>query len=309
LPDRRRVRQSMISLVPRLHKKPHKAILGPGSTGFPTKKSADRCAAAVNFVFFHSHIHIRCPWISSDHVDLQAKNLLEQFRNIEAGAADSRGTAARGFASLAKIAQCFVRLIRADKKQLVVFFWRSNPGEFAPVKLNFLATQQLGEIDWGSNRSKSQSVWFSYTIDIIGGSYGPATGHILHDDIRLPRNLFGQVMSDYAGVEIAGCAGGSADDNLHLFTFVEIALRLKRRRKATDIDNENNDSSHLDHLRRLPAFFASAGPTPVIPVPSQLHFLPPVNGVSGCAAMNSSHARIPSLLKACKKDHVEALRT
>src|SRR5215813_6395914 len=73
----------MISLVPRLYKEPHKAICGPGSTGFTTKKSADRCPAAVNFVFFHSHIHVCCPWISSDHVDLQAKNLLEQFRNIE----------------------------------------------------------------------------------------------------------------------------------------------------------------------------------------------------------------------------------
>src|SRR5215475_14208342 len=103
----------MISLVPRLYKEPHKSILGPSSTRFPTEKSADRCPAAVNFVFFHSHIHIRCPWISSDHVDLQAKNLLEQFRNIEARAANSRGTAARGFAGAAEIEQCLVRLIRA----------------------------------------------------------------------------------------------------------------------------------------------------------------------------------------------------
>src|SRR5262245_58940998 len=113
LPDRRRVWQSMISLVPRLHKKPHKAIFGPGSTGFTTKKSADRCAAAVNFVLFHSHIHVGCPRIPSDHVNLQAKNLLEQFRNIEARAANSRGTAARGFAGSAEIEQCLVRLIRA----------------------------------------------------------------------------------------------------------------------------------------------------------------------------------------------------
>src|SRR5262249_27070301 len=101
----------MISLVAGLHKEPHKAILGPGSTRFPTKKSADRCAAAVNFVFFHSHIHIRCPWISSDHVDRKAKNLLEQFRNIEARAANSRGTTARRFAGFAEIEQCLVRLI------------------------------------------------------------------------------------------------------------------------------------------------------------------------------------------------------
>jgi hypothetical protein len=43
-------------------------------------------------------------------------------------------------------------------------------------------------------------------------------------------------MSDDAGVEVASCAGGSADDNFHLFAFVEIALCLKRRRKATHID-------------------------------------------------------------------------
>src|SRR5262245_62026119 len=173
----------MISLVPRLYKEPHKAIFGPGSTGFTTKKSADRCPAAVNFVFFHSHIHVCRSWISSDHVDLQAKNLLEQFRNIEARAANSRGTTARGFAGFAQVEQCFLGLIRPYKKQLVVFFWRSNPGEFAPVKLNFLATHQLGEIDWRGDRSKSQSIWFSYTIDIVGGGYGSATGHILHDDI------------------------------------------------------------------------------------------------------------------------------
>src|SRR5215813_4440782 len=103
----------MISLVSRLHKEPHKAILGPGPTGFTTKKSADCCPAAVNFVFFHGHIHVCCPWISSDHVDLQAKNLLEQFRNIEARTANSRGTTARGFAGSAEIEQCLVRLIRA----------------------------------------------------------------------------------------------------------------------------------------------------------------------------------------------------
>src|SRR5262245_7003428 len=227
----------MISLVPRLHKKPDKPIFGPSSTGFTTKKSADRCAAAVNFVLLHSHIHVCCSWISSDHVDLQVKNLLEQFRNIESRTANSRGTAARGFAGFAEIEQCLVRLIRTQEKQLVVLFRRSNPGEFAPVKLNFLATQQLGEIDWRSNCSQSQPIWFSHTIDIVGGSYGSATGHILDDDIRFAGNVFGQVMSDHAGVEVAGCAGGSADDNLHLFTFVKIALRLKRRRKATDINN------------------------------------------------------------------------
>src|SRR5262249_35170991 len=237
LPDRRRVRQSMISLVTRLNKKPHKAIICPGSTGFTTKKSADRCSAAVNFVFFHSHIHVCCPWISSDHVDFQIKNLLEQFRNIEARAANSRGTAARRFAGFAEIEQCLVRLIGAQEEQLVVFFRRSNPGEFAPVKLNFLATQQLGEIDWRSNRSKSEPIWFSYSINIVGGGYGSATGHILHDDIRFAGNLFGQVMSDHAGVEITGCTRGNARDNLYPFTLLTIALRLKRRRKATDIDN------------------------------------------------------------------------
>src|SRR5262245_36789684 len=165
----------MISLVSRLHKEPHKAILSPGSTRFTSKKSADRCPSAVNFVLLHSHIHVCCPRISSDHVDLQAKNLFEQLRDIEARAANSGGTTARGFPSLAKIEQCFVGLIRPYKKQLVVLFWRSNPGEFAPIKLNLFAAQQLGEIDWGSNRSKSQSVWFGHTIDIVSGRYGSAT--------------------------------------------------------------------------------------------------------------------------------------
>src|SRR5262245_20542328 len=103
----------MIFPVPSLHNEPHKDIYGPGSRGLTPTKRADRCPAAVNFVFFHSHIHVCCPWISSDHVDLQAKNLLEQFRNIEARAANSRGTAARGFAGSAEIEQCLVRLIRA----------------------------------------------------------------------------------------------------------------------------------------------------------------------------------------------------
>src|SRR5262245_6046625 len=221
----------MISLIARLHKEPHKAILGPGSTRFTTKKSADRCPAAVNFVFFHGHIHVCGPGVSSDHVNLQAKNLLKQFRNIETRAANSRGTAARWLDGPTEIEQRLVGLIRSKEKQLVVLLRRPDPGEFAPVKLNFFATQKLGEIDWRSNRPESQPVGFSHTIDIVGGSYGSATGHILDNDIRLARNLFGQVMSDHAGVEIAGCAGGSADDNLHLFTSVEIALCLKRRRK------------------------------------------------------------------------------
>src|SRR4029077_21144260 len=111
LPDRWRVWQPMISLVSRLHKEPHKAILRPGSTRFTTKKSTDRCPAAVNFVFFHGDIHVCRPWVSSNHVNLQAKNLLQQFRNIETRAANSRGTAARRFARFAQIEQRFVGLI------------------------------------------------------------------------------------------------------------------------------------------------------------------------------------------------------
>src|SRR5262249_41154576 len=79
--------------------------------------------------------------------------------------------------------------------------------------------------------------------------------------------------------------------------------------KATGLDYQDDDVSPPDHPRRLLAYFASNAPSSIIPVASQFHFLPPVNGVSGCAAINSSHARIPSLLKACKKDQVEALRT
>src|SRR5262249_49505159 len=155
-----------------------------------------------------------------DHVDLQAKNLLEQFRNIEARAENSRGTSARRIAGSADIEQRLVRLIRAWGEQVIAFCRRSSRGERTQLILNFLATQQLGEIDWRSNRSKSEPIWFSYSINIVGGGYGSATGHILHDDIRFAGNLFGQVMSDHAGVEITGCTGGSADDNLYLFTFV-----------------------------------------------------------------------------------------
>src|SRR5882724_11540317 len=64
------------------------------------------------------------------------------------------------------------------------------------------------------------------------------------------------------------------------------------------------------YLRRLLAkYFASSVLSSGMPVVSQLHFLPPVNGVSRFATINSSHARMPCLLKACKKDHAEALRT
>ena len=47
--------------------------------------------------------------------------------------------------------------------------------------------------------------------------------------VRLAGNLFRQMLRHHARIKIARRAGGSADDDLHLFAFEEIALRFGAR--------------------------------------------------------------------------------
>src|SRR5262245_33525868 len=102
---------------------------------------------------------------------------------------------------LRRLANIFNRLIwtvRAYEQNLIDPFRRADPGKFLPVKLYFLGAEQLIRIDPRVDQPKAQAIGLGDVVDMVGRDDRSRARHVLHDDSRIPRNVFAEIESDEA---------------------------------------------------------------------------------------------------------------
>src|SRR5262245_28803973 len=86
----------------------------------------------------------------------------------------------------------------------------ADPGKLLPIELDFLASDELIEVERRLDRSDGETIRFSYAVDVIGRDHGSHAGHVLHDEVGIARNMFGEKLGNEASVEVVHTAGGSS---------------------------------------------------------------------------------------------------
>ena len=114
----------------------------------------------------------------------------------------------------------------AHIEQMVRYRGVADPGKFLPVELDFLAADQLIEIERRLDRTDGEAVRLGDSIDVIGRNHGGHARHVLHDDVRRAGNMFGDELGDHASVEIVHAAGRSTCNKSDSFALVERSLGL-----------------------------------------------------------------------------------
>ena len=67
-----------------------------------------------------------------------------------------------------------------------------------------------------------ESVGLGDSKDMVGSDQAARARHIFYDDTGVTRNVFAQMARNGAGVSIEAAAGGKANDDANVFTFVEV---------------------------------------------------------------------------------------
>src|SRR5919112_1915150 len=68
-------------------------------------------------------------------------------------------------------------------------------------------------------------------IDVSSGADTSGTGHILHNDSRMTRDMLAEVLGEQPGVKIVAAAWPKADDDVDGISLVEILLVRRRWRR------------------------------------------------------------------------------
>jgi hypothetical protein len=96
---------------------------------------------------------------------------------------------------------------------------------FSPVVFRFRFLDQLIEIERWIDRGDGQTVRFSDVVSVIGGDQRRRTGHVLHDDVGITRDMLGPIFRQQARIEIVDIAGFGADEDADRLPLVERCLR------------------------------------------------------------------------------------
>ena len=102
----------------------------------------------------------------------------------------------------------------------------ADPGKLLPVELDFLAADELIEIERRLDRTDGEAVRLGDSINVIGRDHGGDARHVLHDDIRRAGNIFGDELGDHASVEVIHASGRGAGNKSDSFALIERSLGL-----------------------------------------------------------------------------------
>ncbi len=129
-----------------------------------------------------------------------------------------------------------------DQDHLVFRPGRAEPFEFTCIETHALPAQHLVHRHGIVHRRDGGAVLRSDRIHEIGGQHVSATGHVLHDDVRLTGNEPRHVARDQSRRDVVGAARpGAGDDGDRLALVESLGMRRhgdwqgkKRGNKTTD---------------------------------------------------------------------------
>ncbi len=104
----------------------------------------------------------------------------------------------------------------------------TEPVELGPIKLNFLTSRKLIEVKRRIDRRDGQAVGLGNSMKKVGGNNRTAARHVLDDEVRIPGNMFAEMLGDESCVGVIGAPGGGSRDNCDCFSLIKIGLRWVR---------------------------------------------------------------------------------
>jgi hypothetical protein len=102
-----------------------------------------------------------------------------------------------------------------------LFVHVADPGEFRPVELYFRAPGQLVEVHRRAERAECETVRLRHAVNIVRRDHPSGSGHVLHDEVGISRNVLTHVLGEDACPKIVGVAGQIADDDSNGFSLIE----------------------------------------------------------------------------------------
>src|SRR6185503_2589556 len=154
--------------------------------------------AANHLALFHGKIDFLAARVTDDDVELRADGFFENFGKNVAGTGKSRGAALRRLFRLDDVADGFERRVGAKVKHLRPFFLGADPLEFAHIELDLAASDQLSKIKTAVRYADGEAVGLGDAVNEIGGHHGARAGHVLHNEVRAPRNKFRHAAGEHA---------------------------------------------------------------------------------------------------------------
>ena len=120
----------------------------------------------------------------------------------------------------------------------------ADPGEFRPVELHFRAPGQLVEVHRRAKCAEGQPVRLRHGINIVGRDHSSRSGHVLHDEGGISRDVLAHVLGEDSRPEIVGVAGKIADDDPDGFSLIERRLSLQVRYRRQQKQQRAREAFH-----------------------------------------------------------------
>jgi hypothetical protein len=119
----------------------------------------------------------------------------------------------------------FVRSVGADVDELFDLCRGAEPGKLRPIELNFFFSDQLIEIEAGSQSSEGEPVGLSNFVNVVSRDHRAGTGHILDDDVGIAGNIFAEIAGDHARPCVVNATSAVAGDDSNGLVLIERRLR------------------------------------------------------------------------------------
>src|SRR5580765_7468081 len=103
-------------------------------------------------------VHFRPVFVAGEGIELRAESFLQQIAEVVASRCCPAGAAFRWHGCFLYVVNRFVRTVGADVDELFDLCRGTEPGKLRPNELNFFFSDQLSEIEPGSQSSEGESV-------------------------------------------------------------------------------------------------------------------------------------------------------
>ena len=94
--------------------------------------------------------------------------------------------------------------------------------ELKCIELNPWPAKYLADKESADNIPDGESIRIRGLIEMIGGNQTTGSGHILHNDRGIARNMLPHISSDCAGIDIESSARGKSYDDPNSFSLVKV---------------------------------------------------------------------------------------
>src|SRR5688572_1571549 len=224
------------------------------------KERFDGHGAAVDLAFFYREIDGAAALIAEHDGKFGAHRFFQKFGKVETRARSAAGAAFGRLAGFANILDGFVRTIGAHIKLVFALRRRADETVLAPIILDFLASDDLIEIESRSDPSESQGVRLGDTSDIICGDHRAGSRHVLDNKTRIAGNVFRHVLGDEPRPQIVHVAGGITGHDSNRLSLEVGCLSLYSENLKKDERNRQRQRLHGCPPKLLQTTQSSQGP-------------------------------------------------